>query len=52
MSWEQLSKESKDYVERYIRNKDMSREQALENRTIQLVIAEYEHGSKERLIFC
>ena len=51
MKWNDLSKEAQDYVDRYIRNKPMTREQALENYLIQAVINEYKNGTKERLVF-
>lgn len=51
MSWNQLSKESQDYIDRYIRTSSKTREQAMSEKVVQLVIEEYEHGNKNRLIF-
>lgn len=51
MSWNQLSKESQDYINRYIRTSSKTREEALQEKVVQEVVYEYEHGSKNRLIF-
>lgn len=51
MSWNQLSKESQDYIDRYIRTTSKTREEALNENIVRLVIDEYEHGNKNRLIF-
>lgn len=51
MSWDSLSEQSKAYVDRYIRNKDKTREQALQEKIVQETINEYEKGTKERLVF-
>ena len=50
-AYEQLSQESKDYIARYIRTLDKTKEQAMEEKLVQLVIAEYEHGNKTRTVF-
>ena len=50
-AYEQLSQESKDYISRYIRTLDKTKEQAMEEKLVQLVIAEYEHGNKTRTVF-
>lgn len=51
MSWNNLSERSREYIERYIRNTNKTREQALEEKLVQEVIHEYEYGNKERTIF-
>lgn len=51
MNWENLSDRSKEYVDRYIRNKPLTREQALQERMTQEIIREYERGTNERLVF-
>ena len=51
MSWNQLSKESQDYIDRYIRTTSKTREEAMQEKVVQEVVYEYEHGSKNRLIF-
>jgi hypothetical protein len=51
MSYEQLSKRSKEYIDKYIRNTTKTREQALEEKLVQEVIYEYEYGNKNRMIF-
>lgn len=51
MNWNNLSEQSKAYVERYIRGSIKTREQALEEKIVQEVINEYENGNKERLVF-
>ena len=51
MGWDNLSKQSQDYIDRYIRNKDKTREQALQEKIVQETINEYEKGTKERLVF-
>lgn len=51
MMYEQLSKESKDYIDRYIRTSCKTREQAMNEKIVQCIIDEYEHGDKNRLIF-
>ena len=50
-AYEQLSQESKDYITRYIRTLDKTKEQAMEEKLVQLVIAEYENGNKSRTVF-
>jgi hypothetical protein len=47
MNWNNLSQESKDYIDRYIRNKNKTREQALQEKIIQGIISEYERETKE-----
>ena len=42
MNWDNLSQRSKDYVDRYIRNENKTREQALQERMVQEVINQYE----------
>lgn len=42
MNWDNLSQRSKDYVNRYIRNKNKTVEQALQEKLVQEVINEYE----------
>lgn len=51
MKWDNLNKESKDYVDRYIRGTSKTREQALEEKIVQCVIEEYTYGTNERLVF-
>ena len=51
MCWNDLSKESQDYIDRYIRVTTKTREQAMQEKLVQLVIAEYEHGNKSRTVF-
>ena len=51
MAYEQLSKESKEYIDRYIRTTCKTKEEALNENIVQCVINEYEHGNKNRLIF-
>lgn len=51
MSYESLSEDSKSYIDRYIRTSGKTREQAMQERIVQEVISEYEHGVKERTIF-
>lgn len=51
MSWNQLSKESQDYIDRYIRSTTKTREEAMGESIVRSVIDEYEHGNKNRTIF-
>ena len=51
MSWNELSDQSKAYVERYIRCSTKTREQAIQEKLVLEVINEYEKGTKERLVF-
>lgn len=51
MEWNRLSKKSQDYVDRYIRSRNMTREEALQEKIVQVAIEEYEKGCKRRLIF-
>lgn len=51
MSWNNLSERSKEYVDRYIRNTNKTREQAMQEKMVQLIIEEYEYGNKERIVF-
>lgn len=51
LKWDDLPQESKDYVDRCLRNTDMTREKMLENKLVQYVIEEQIHGTKERLVF-
>lgn len=51
LNWEDLPQESKDYVDRCLRNTDKTREQMLENKLVQYVIEEQIHGTKERTVF-
>ena len=44
MNWNNLSEKSKSYVDRYIRNKNKTREQALQEKLVQEVVKEYEKG--------
>lgn len=52
MRYEQLNKESKNYIDRYTRNTSKTIEQAMNEKIVQCVIEEYEHGNKNRTIFC
>lgn len=51
MNWNNLSEQSKNYIDRYIRCKGKTREQAMQEKLVQEVINEYEKGTKERLIY-
>ena len=51
MMYEQLNKESKEYIDRYIRTTGKTKEQALKEKIVLYVIDEYEHGNKNRTIF-
>ena len=51
MEWNSLSSESQAYINRYIRTTGKTIEQALKEKVIQEVINEYEHGTKERVVF-
>ena len=51
MNWNDLSEQSKNYIDRYIRGKNKTREQVLKEKIVQEVIYEYERGTKERLVF-
>ena len=51
MCWNDLSKESQDYIDRYIRTTTKTREQAMNEKLVQLVIAEYLYGNKTRVVF-
>lgn len=51
MSWDNLSEQSKSYVDRYIRGTKITREEALQEKIVQEVIKEYETGTKERTMF-
>ena len=42
MNWDNLSERSKDYINRYIRNKNKTREQALQEKMVQEIINQYE----------
>ena len=51
MNWNNLSEQSKNYIDRYIRGKGKTREQAMQEKIVQEVVYEYERGTKERLVF-
>ena len=51
MNYNSLSEQSKNYIDRYIRCKGKTREQAMQEKIVQEVINEYERGTKERLVF-
>lgn len=51
MMYEQLSKESKDYIDRYTRTSCKTKEDAMNEKIVQYIIDEYEHGNKNRTIF-
>ena len=51
MSWENLTKQSQTYIDRYILTTNKTREQAMQEKLVQEVINEYETGTKERMIF-
>lgn len=48
--WNDLSEESRVYVDRYIRTNGKTRSQALGEKVVQEAIEEYENGKKERLM--
>lgn len=48
--WNDLSEESRAYVDRYIRTNGKTRSQALGEKVVQEAIEEYENGKKERLM--
>lgn len=49
MNWDNLSDQSKAYVDRYIYNKPKTREQALQEKIVQETINEYERGNVEEV---
>lgn len=51
MNWNNLSDRSKSYIDRYIRNKNKTREDAMKEKLVQEVIKEYESGNSQRLIY-
>lgn len=51
MMYEQLSKDSKDYIDRYSRKTGKTKEQVMQEKIVQCIIDEYEHGNKNRTIF-
>jgi len=51
MRWDELSEQSKAYIDRYIRNTSKTREEALQEKIVQEVVCEYETGKRERLVF-
>ena len=51
MKYEELSTESQNYINRYIRTSGKTKEEALQEKIVQEVIREYETGVKERTVF-
>ena len=51
MMYEQLNKDSKDYIDRYSRKTGKTKEQVMKEKIVQYIIDEYEHGNKNRTIF-
>jgi len=47
MNWDNLSDRSKAYIDRYIRNKNKTREHAMQEKIVQEVISEYEKEKTE-----
>lgn len=48
MKYDDLSADSKEYIDRYIRTSGKTREQALEEALVQGVIREYESGINKK----
>lgn len=48
MNWDNLSEQSKDYIDRYIRTSTKTREQVMEEKIVQEIISEYETGTKRK----
>ena len=51
MMYEQLNKDSKDYIDRYSRTTGKTKEQVMQEKIVQYIIDEYEHGNKNRIVF-